>query len=164
MVRVQSACMHSIQDPSTLEYPSVPLVYPLSTPQCHPARRLHKACCASPVGRVCRMPHGAWSAVKVLACILSRIRVPFSTPPYPLRTPECHPAHRLHDGCCASMVGRVCRMPRNAWPESLPLAAHLTSPCTRRTHAAEPPLQTHPAPRAGRPEPTPPCSFFLARA
>jgi hypothetical protein len=37
----------------------------LSTPLCHPACRLHKVCCASLVGRVCRMPHAARCMVRV---------------------------------------------------------------------------------------------------
>ena len=70
--------MLAVQQPITPEYPSVPSGASSAT----------MACCASPVGRACRMPHGAWSAFKVLARILSRIRVPLSTPQYPLSTPE----------------------------------------------------------------------------
>lgn len=52
----------------------------MSTPECHPAHRLHDVCCASLVGRACRMLHGAWSLFRVRACILSPSAVAVGPP------------------------------------------------------------------------------------
>jgi hypothetical protein len=54
--------MLTVQQPSTLEYLSVPL----RTAYCLSVHRLHDACCPSLVEPVCRMPHGAWCLFRVL--------------------------------------------------------------------------------------------------